>query len=144
MSSIITVKLEIPKFGEIVEESENISHILKSAKECDKVLIAWGKLGENNKKVRALQLKILEKLRPYADKLYGITNDLTSDEFYHPLAPQIRSEWVLKPYELPKPEPEASEAKQTKKTRGKQLEKSEPPTDDLPVPEVNENEEQTA
>jgi hypothetical protein len=140
MSSIITVKLEIPKHGEIVEESENITHILSTAEKADKVLIAWGKLGENNKKVKGLQSKILEKLRPFADKLHGITNDIESDEFYHPLAPQIRAEWVLKPlklFEPPQAEPTAEEVKTGKKDKKKQSQTAEPA--DLPVPETKED-----
>ena len=141
MSSIITVKLEIPKHGEIVEETENIKHIVQSAEKADKVLIAWGKLADNNKRVKVLQDKILEKLRPYEDKLYGITNDLTSDDFFHPLAPQIRFEWILKPLELPKAEPPAEEVKESKTAKNKKSQKAD--TEDLPLPEA-ENKEATA
>jgi hypothetical protein len=139
MSSIITVKLEIPKDGEIVEETENISHIIQSAEKADKILIAWGKLGENNKKVRQLQLKILEKLRPFKDKLFGITNEWTSNEFFHPLAPQIRFEWLLKPFELPKPLTTTEEAKQGKNAKTKKSPKAD--VTDLPLPEAEKTEE---
>ena len=134
MSSIITVKLEIPKHGEIIEESENITHILSSAEKADKILIAWGKLGDNNKKVNLLQQKILEKLIPYEDKIYGITNDLASGDFYHPLAPQIRFEWILKTFEIPKPQQEVKEAEPPKKTKGKQFKKNTPPADNAELP----------
>ena len=141
MSSLITVKLEIPKYGEIMEESENLTHILSTAEKADKILIAWGKLGENNKKVRLLQLKILEQLKQYEEKIYGITNDLTSNDLYHPLAPQIRFEWILKPYEFPKPQPEASEVKQSKTAKSKKSHRAD--TDDLPLPE-SENTDESA
>jgi len=124
MSSVITVKLDIPKHEGIEEEPENMSHILSSAKEADKIMIAWGKLGDSNKKVRELQLKILEKLAPHEDKIYGITNDLMSNGFFHPLAPQIRFEWLLKPFELPKAEAEVPEAKPSKSGRGKKSQRA--------------------
>jgi hypothetical protein len=138
MTSTITVKLDIPKDGEIIEEAENISHILKSAETCDKILIAWGKIGESNKKIRLLQLKILEKLRPHEDKLFGITNELLSDQFFHPLAPQIRFEWVLKPLELSKPPPKSEEAKQSKSSKSKKLQESDPPTQESDTAESDQ------
>ena len=143
MSSLITVKLEIPKYGEIMEEGENISHILSTAEKIDKILIAWGKLGENNKKVRLLQLKILEQLKQYENKIYGITNDLTSNDLYHPLAPQIRFEWILKPYEFPKPQSATEEVKQSKTAKNKKSQRPDgadvPLSEIEPVPESTEN-----
>ena len=141
MSSLITVKLEIPKYGEIMEESENITHIVNAAEKADKILIAWGKLGENNKKVRLLQLKILDQLKQYEEKIYGITNDLTSDSLYHPLAPQIRFEWILTPYEFPKPQPPAEEVKETKATKNKKSHRADGA--DLPLPETMPETENT-
>ena len=138
MSSIITVKLDIPRHGEIVEEDENMAHILKSAERCDKILIAWGKLGESNKKVRALQMKILEKLTPFEDKIYGITNALTSNHCFHPLAPQIRFEWLLKQFDLPKAEPPPEEVKQVKGGRGKKSQRA--GGEELPLTEEEEAE----
>lgn len=58
--SKMTTKLNVKEDLEL--EEENISFILKSAEKSDKVIIAWGKLGENNKKVRDTQEVLLERL----------------------------------------------------------------------------------
>ena len=53
------------------------------------------------KKVRAVQDKLLEMLRPFKDKLFCIASSEDGDSGFHPLAPQIRFHWVLKVFTLP-------------------------------------------
>ena len=79
---------------------ENIQQILKSAEKADNVIIAWGKLGENNKKIKAIQDNVFDRLKPYQDKLYIIASD-TGEFGFHPLAPQIRFTWVLAEFVIP-------------------------------------------
>ena len=103
MVSKTTIKLNIKNTVDSLIDEENFNHILKSAEKSDSVIIAWGKLGENNKKVREIQDALLLRLKPYEDRLYVIASEVGGLGF-HPLAPQIRFNWVLKKYEaIPKP-----------------------------------------
>jgi hypothetical protein len=101
MVSLITVKLKVGENFASETEDENLDCICKSAKESDKVIIAWGKLGENNRKVRAVQDVLLERLKPFREKLFEIA-DGEGGSGFHPLAPQIRFSWVLRKYAPPK------------------------------------------
>jgi hypothetical protein len=97
--SKMTTKLDVKKDLEVDEE--NFTVIYKSAEKSDKIILAWGKLGENNKKVRDVQDILLERLKLFRDKLYVIANE-NGESGFHPLAPQIRFTWILKKYEPPK------------------------------------------
>ncbi|MDL2263675.1 DUF1643 domain-containing protein [Synergistaceae bacterium OttesenSCG-928-I11] len=81
----------------------NAGIILKSAEKVDTVIIAWGKVGENNKRIRDVQNQLLAQLQPYSEKLYEIAGE-KGDAGFHPLAPQIRFVWILKKFEFPAPE----------------------------------------
>ena len=99
--SKVTIKLDIKKDMDspaIVEE--NTGYIVKSAEKADRVIVAWGKLGENNKAIRVIQDRLLDSLRPFKDKLYVIAAE-RGDSGFHPLAPQIRFSWFLKKFDLP-------------------------------------------
>jgi hypothetical protein len=95
----MTTKLNVKNDLNVDEENFNV--ICKSAERSDKVILAWGKLGENNKKVRDVQDILLERLKPFKDKLCVIACE-TGESGFHPLAPQIRFSWILKKYEPPK------------------------------------------
>ncbi|SNT19198.1 intein N-terminal splicing region [Anaerovirgula multivorans] len=86
---------------ELVDE-DNDTQILKSAAKVDNIIIAWGKVGENNKKVKERQEQVINLLTEYKDKFYTI-QDSKGREGFHPLAPQIRHIWKLKKLQ---PEPE--------------------------------------
>ena len=62
---------------DLTAEDENFDQIIKAAQKADRVIIAWGKIGENSFKVR--------------------------ESGFHPLAPQIRSNWILNQYKIPEP-----------------------------------------
>lgn len=98
MTSAILPKIDTK--SNISLTATNAEYILKSAAESDKVIIAWGKIGENNKKIRLLQLNLLEQLKPFHDKLHMI-NSVSGASGFHPLAPQIRFDWVLEKFVLP-------------------------------------------
>lgn len=83
---------------ELVDE-ENDTQILKSAAKVDNIIIAWGKVGENNKKVKERQEQVINLLTGYKDKFYTI-EDSKGREGFHPLAPQIRHSWKLKKLQL--------------------------------------------
>lgn len=95
MTSRITTKLNVKEDLNAELEATNADFIFKSAEKSDVVIIAWGKLGENNKKVRQVVSSILTLLSPFKNKLRYIANE-AGDYGFHPLAPQIRFQWVLK------------------------------------------------
>jgi len=107
MTSEITTKLDT-KNGISLNDT-NVDFILKSAEVNDKVILAWGKIGETHKKIRRVQRDLLEKLKPYADKLFMIESD-HADHGYHPLAPQARFHWEIVPFILPEYLQEKKEA----------------------------------
>ena len=100
--SKMTLKLNALNDIEPKPNGDNLDFIIKSAEKSDKVIIAWGKIGENNKRVRDAQDYLIELLKPFNDKLYVIACSNGVGSGYHPLAPQIRFSWVLKRYEPPK------------------------------------------
>lgn len=112
MVSKITTRLDVKNDIDAKMDKENTDFIIKSAEKADKVIIAWGKLGENNKKVRGLQESILESLKPFRDKLYIIASNKGEDGF-HPLAPQIRFSWVLKKFDIEAALPPKTETSST-------------------------------
>lgn len=59
-----------------------------------KIIFAWGKLTENNKKHGEREKQILSLLSIYFDKVYCI-KDYGIRHFLHPLTPSVRNEWVL-------------------------------------------------
>jgi hypothetical protein len=100
MVSKTTTKLKVKEDVDDLVDEENTRHIVQSAERSDNVIIAWGKLGENNKKVRDVQDKLLERLKPFKNKLCIIASE-TGESGFHPLAPQIRFTWVLKKFDIP-------------------------------------------
>ena len=94
-----TTKLQVKQDMDDTMDSVNLDYIVKSAEKSDNIIIAWGKLGENNKKVRDLQDDLLKHLKPFKEKLYEIA-DGHGHSGFHPLAPQVRFVWVLKKCEL--------------------------------------------
>ena len=82
-------------------DSENDEIILKSAEKSDRIIIAWGSVGNNSQRVKKRQKSILEMLSDYSEKICIITDGETS-KGYHPLTPKVRESWILKPYSINK------------------------------------------
>lgn len=76
---------------------ENDKYIIKSAESAQAVVIAWGTIGENNRRVRKRQYEILKALEPYAHKLMCIC-DHRGHKVIHPLTPSVRNEWLLEAF----------------------------------------------
>ena len=98
--SKITLRLSVK--DDMEAEDENFDQIVKAAQKADKVIIAWGRIGDTSVKVKVVQDKLLARLEPYKEKLCEIGN-AGGQSGFHPLAPQIRSNWILNPYEIPVP-----------------------------------------
>ena len=98
MTSSVSSKIDTKSDISLTET--NVNQILMSAEKSDKVIIAWGKIGENVKKIKQIQLQLLDKLKPFQEKMYMIAST-SGDSAFHPLAPQIRFDWVLEKFVLP-------------------------------------------
>ena len=77
---------------------DNDSYIVKSAQECSKVILAWGRTESTNQRVGDRAAKVVELLSAYADKLYCISDGQRKG--LHPLTPSIRANWSLERFEL--------------------------------------------
>lgn len=89
----VTNKLKLTEINSD-ELSTNDQLISEIAEKVDSIIIAWGKRGSNSKKIEERQKKILDNLSAYKDKVY-IISDTNGNVGFHPLAPQIRFNWVL-------------------------------------------------
>ena len=114
--------------NDLEAEDENFNQIVKVAQKSDAIIIAWGKIGDNSFKVREVQDRLLARLEPFKEKLCEIGN-VRGESGFHPLAPQIRSNWILNPYKIPVPVKAQEEAQPKPKSKRKtkaQGEKDEP------------------
>lgn len=59
-----------------------------------KIILAWGKLAENNKKHGEREKQVLALLSIYFEKVYCLRGH-GARHFLHPLTPEIRNAWVL-------------------------------------------------
>ncbi len=96
--SKIDAKIQVTTLDNDLSDIENDKQLLQSAKEADTIIIAWGKCGENNAKIKERQLDVLEMLEDYAEKFHTIQGKFGRTGF-HPLAPEVRSDWILAKYE---------------------------------------------
>lgn len=62
-----------------------------------KIILAWGKLAENNKKHGVREKQVLSLLSIYFEKVYCIKGH-GARHFLHPLTPEIRNAWTLEPW----------------------------------------------
>ncbi len=114
--SKMTLRLNIK--NDVEAEDENFEQIVKAAQKADKVIIAWGKIGEASIKVREIQDKLLARLEPFKEKLCEIGN-VRGETGFHPLAPQIRSDWILNPFKIPEPVKAQEESQPKAKSKRK-------------------------
>lgn len=95
---------------------ENDSYIIKAAEKASIVVLAWGQIGENNRRVKLRQMELLDKLQPHEHKFHLIC-DSKGRRGLHPLTPQIRNVWTLEAISLQSwreiygPKPETEEAR---------------------------------
>jgi hypothetical protein len=75
-------------------DQENEKQILTSAEKVDKIIIAWGKVGDKNKYIQEKQDVILKLLGRFGEKFFTI-GDNRGKVGLHPLVPTIRSNWNL-------------------------------------------------
>lgn len=93
--SKVNAKISAKESLEDLTDQENDNHLIKAGANADYIILAWGKVGENNKRIQKRQAKVLQLLEEFKEKIYLI-EDGFGREGYHPLAPQIRFSWKLK------------------------------------------------
>ena len=81
-----------------LSHKDNDSYIVKSAQECSKVILAWGKAQDTNQRIGDRAVKVINLLMPYADKLYCISDEKRN--MIHPLTPSVRASWSLEKIDL--------------------------------------------
>ncbi|AFS79815.1 hypothetical protein Curi_c28230 [Gottschalkia acidurici 9a] len=108
--SKINIRISTKDNTDGLVDGENDSQILKSAIKVDSIIIAWGKVDENNKKIKERQEEVLKLLEEHKDKFY-IIEDSIGRAGFHPLAPQIRFGWNLKKISLEMEEKQEEENK---------------------------------
>ncbi len=96
--SKIDTKIQVTTLENDLSDIDNDKQLLQSAKETDTIIIAWGKCGENNAKIKERQLDVLEMLEDYVEKFHAIQGKFGRTGF-HPLAPEVHSDWILAKYE---------------------------------------------
>lgn len=104
-----------------VEDSKNLDVIAKSAENADVIVYAAGVGKSKNKVFQDLQKSVIEKLRPYEDKLNCLCNESGDARLQHPLSPAVRT-WCLSPLkvgELIEENTTKEESKPQKKPKGK-------------------------
>lgn len=84
-----------------LNHEENDGYIMKAAEEASKVILAWGRAEDTNKRVEERAGELIKKLSKYKDKLYVIS-DGAGRYGMHPLTPALRNRWLLESYEVAK------------------------------------------
>jgi hypothetical protein len=95
---------------------ENDAHIVQGASTVDRIILAYGKGGESNKKVLKRQYEILRLLEPFKEKLVVIA-DAVGNKGYNPLTPSIRNNWKLVPFDFPTLVQESEDKKEDKRVK---------------------------
>lgn len=75
---------------------ENDDYIVKTANECDAVIIAWGRGSATNQFITDRGTEVMKLLSKCYDKMYLISDGETSG--YHPLCVSVRKGWELESY----------------------------------------------
>lgn len=90
--SMLTNKLDfIHNTDAALNDKTNDDYIEKSAQECSKVILAWGKTENTNQRIYNRANEVRNLLLPYEEKLYYLTDgDKIS---IHPLHPSVRASW---------------------------------------------------
>lgn len=121
--SLLTSKLSFKWYpDEDLNLQENDDYIKKAVEESSKVILAWGRAVDTNRRIEERAMHVLNLLLPYREKMFLISD---GDRVgLHPLTPAIRNRWILEHFD------EASERikqkKQKKLNEAKVVEKAIP------------------
>ena len=106
--SLLTSKLSFKWYpDEDLNLPENDDYIKKAVEESSKVILAWGRAVDTNRRIEERAMHVLNLLLPYREKMFLISD---GDRVgLHPLTPAIRNRWILEHFD------EASERIKQKK-----------------------------
>lgn len=100
--SMLTSKLNFKWNSDAdLNHEENDGYIMKAAEEASKVILAWGRAEDTNKRVEERASAVIDMLKKYKDKLFVIS-DGAGRYGMHPLTPALRNRWLLESYEVAK------------------------------------------
>ncbi|MTO10428.1 DUF1643 domain-containing protein [Turicibacter sanguinis] len=80
--------------GELVDTETNDGYIIRSCSKTDTIILAYGSITETYKKVADRANQLLEKLKPFQDKIYFLADNHVK-VLRHPLAPTVANSWRL-------------------------------------------------
>lgn len=80
---------------------ENDDIILQYAKDCKKIIFAWGTLGNTCKTTKERTEELLKLLDSEKDKFHYLTDE-SKEKIYHPLNPKNRNNWFINKYNTSK------------------------------------------
>ena len=84
-----------------LNHEENDGYIIKVVEEASKVILAWGRAEDTNKRVEERAGELIKKLSKHKEKLFVIS-DGAGRYGMHPLTPALRNRWLLESYEVAK------------------------------------------
>lgn len=100
--SMLTSKLNFKWNSDAdLNHEENDGYIMKAAEEAGKVILAWGRAEDTNKRVEERAGELIKKLSKHKEKLFVIS-DGAGRYGMHPLTPALRNRWILESYEVAK------------------------------------------
>lgn len=96
--SLLTSKLSFKWCSdEELNLPENNDYIKKAAEESSKVILAWGRAVDTNRRIEERAMHVLNLLLPYREKLFLISD---GDRVgLHPLTPAVRNRWILEHFD---------------------------------------------
>lgn len=84
-----------------LNHEDNDTYIIKAVEEARKVILAWGRAEDTNKRVEERAGGLIKKLSNHKEKLFVIS-DGAGRYGMHPLTPALRNRWILESYEVAK------------------------------------------
>lgn len=78
-------------------DSETDRHITRASETSEKIILAWGQIGNNNTIASARIKEVLKLLDKHKSKLHVICDE-TGRTGLHPLTPSVRGQWKLIPF----------------------------------------------
>ena len=100
--SMLTSKLNFKWNSDAdLNHEENDNYIMKAVEEASKVILAWGRAEDTNKRVEERAGELIKKLSKHKEKLFVIS-DGAGRYGMHPLTPALRNRWILESYEVAK------------------------------------------
>ncbi|MBP3400420.1 MAG: DUF1643 domain-containing protein [Selenomonadales bacterium] len=100
--SMLTSKLNFKWNSDAdLNHEENDGYIMKAVEEASKVILAWGRAEDTNKRVEERVGELIKKLSKHKEKLFVIS-DGAGRYGMHPLTPALRNRWILESYEVAK------------------------------------------